>query len=68
MLWQSLVTIRLTAWITLMCVQAARITLDHLFGNINLPHLFLSTGIYELTLHIAILLFLSSFRTILLLK
>ena len=59
MLWQSLVTIRLTAWINLMCVQAARITLDHLFGSINLPHLFSSTGIHELKLHIDILLYLS---------
>ena len=55
MLWQSLIAIQLTAWINLMCVQAAKITLDHLFGNINLPHLFSSTGIHELKLHIAIL-------------
>ena len=53
------------AWINLMCVQAARITLDHLFGSINLPHLFSSTGIHELKLHIAILL--SSYPTTLLL-
>ena len=59
MLWQSLVTIRLTAWINLMCVQAARITLDHLFGSINLPHLFSSTGIHELKLHTDILLLCS---------